>query len=67
MTATFPEVAPLTLPDTDLRIGGRTVAPASGETIDALNPATEETITRLAAGGAEDVDRAVAADRKSVV
>ena len=65
MTATFPEVAPLTLPDTGLRIGGRAVAPASGRSIDAVNPATEERIAELAAGGAEDVDRAVAAAREA--
>lgn len=65
MTATFPEVAPLTLPDTGLRIGGRVVAPAAGGTLDAVNPATEERITGLAAGTAVDVDRAVAAARES--
>ena len=65
MTAPFPDVAPLTIPDTGLRIGGACVPAASGETIDALNPATEERITTLAAGSAEDVDRAVATARQA--
>lgn len=65
MTEAFPEVAPLTLPDTRLRIGGKAVAPVAGGSIDAINPATEERITELAAGTAEDVDRAVAAAREA--
>src|SRR5688572_33509595 len=38
---------------------------ASGETFDTENPATGETITSVAAGGQEDIDRAVAAARRS--
>ena len=40
-------------------IGGS--GPASGETMEVLNPATEETIARVPRCGAEDVDAAVAA------
>lgn len=63
MTEAFPEIAPLTIPDVGMRIGGEAVPSASGETLAAFNPATEERITDLAAGSAEDVDRAVAAAR----
>ena len=37
----------------------------SGDTFSTLNPATGEEITRVAAGGAEDVDRAVASAREA--
>lgn len=44
-------------------IGGQWVQPASDETIDVVNPYTEEVIARIPAGTAADVDRAVAAAR----
>jgi gamma-glutamyl-gamma-aminobutyraldehyde dehydrogenase len=46
-------------------IDGRFVDAASGETFATENPATGEVIARVAAGGAEDVDRAVAAARRA--
>ncbi|HEY2684894.1 MAG TPA: aldehyde dehydrogenase family protein [Steroidobacteraceae bacterium] len=50
----------------ELFIGGKYVAPETGEyTID-LNPATEEPIAEVAQGGKGDVDRAVAAARAAL-
>ncbi len=46
-----------------LLIGGEWRDAASGETFETVNPATEAVITRVAAAGAEDVDRAVTAAR----
>ena len=46
-------------------IDGRYVDAASGETFDTENPATGEVITSVAAGGPEDIDRAVGAARRS--
>src|SRR5947209_4043374 len=48
-----------------LFIGGRWVDSASGKTFDTLDPATGEVLASVAEGGAEDVDRAVAAARRS--
>jgi len=48
-----------------LFIGGRWVEAASGKTFETLDPATGEVLARVAEAGAEDVDRAVAAARKS--
>jgi len=42
-------------------IDGRWVAPLTSETLDVINPATEEPIASIAMGGADDVDAAVAA------
>ena len=42
-------------------IDGRWVAPLTTDTIDVINPATEQPITSIAMGGADDVDAAVAA------
>lgn len=42
-------------------IGGEWIAGASGKTIDLLNPATGQTLAKIQAGNAEDVNRAVAA------
>ena len=42
-------------------IDGRWVAPLTSETLDVINPATEEPIATIAMGGADDVDAAVAA------
>ncbi|MES2484122.1 MAG: aldehyde dehydrogenase family protein [Pseudomonadota bacterium] len=48
-----------------LLIGGQWVDPASGQHIDAINPATGELLCRFGQGNAQDVDRAVAAARKA--
>src|SRR6266550_1350913 len=48
-----------------LFIGGRWVDAASGKTFETLDPATGEVLALVAEAGAEDVDRAVAAARKS--
>ena len=42
-------------------INGEWVEPSTSDTIDVINPATEEPIAKVAMGGKEDVDRAVAA------
>ena len=46
-----------------LLIGGEWVEALSGRTFDTVNPSTGKVIAQLAEGGAEDVDRAVAAAR----
>ncbi len=46
-----------------LFIGGQWVEPSSTETLDVVNPATEETVGRIPLGAPADVDRAVAAAR----
>jgi phenylacetaldehyde dehydrogenase len=46
-------------------IDGQWVAAASGKTFDAINPATGETLARVAEGDKEDVNRAVKAARKA--
>ncbi len=48
-----------------LYIDGEWVAAASEETLDVVNPATEEVIGRVPRAGASDVDRAVAAARRA--
>ncbi|HEY5645723.1 MAG TPA: aldehyde dehydrogenase family protein [Pseudomonadales bacterium] len=42
-------------------INGEWVAPSTSDTLDVINPATEEAIASIAMGGKADVDRAVAA------
>jgi phenylacetaldehyde dehydrogenase len=49
-----------------LLIGGRFVPAASGESFEVENPAKETTIARVAKGGAEDIQRAVAAARQAL-
>ncbi|MEV5647184.1 aldehyde dehydrogenase family protein [Nocardia sp. NPDC052254] len=44
-------------------IGGQWVAPATAQTFEVVNPATEQICGTVAAGSAQDVDRAVAAAR----
>ncbi|WP_445115340.1 aldehyde dehydrogenase family protein [Acinetobacter sp. WZC-1] len=51
--------------NTQLFINGEFVAAKNGGTIDVLNPATGELITRIAAAEAEDVDLAVSAAQKA--
>ena len=46
-------------------IDGRWVAPLTNETLDVINPATEQPIATIAMGGADDVDAAVAAARRA--
>jgi acyl-CoA reductase-like NAD-dependent aldehyde dehydrogenase len=46
-------------------VAGEEAHAASGETLSVLNPATGETIAEVAAGAAEDVDRAVRAAQKA--
>lgn len=46
-------------------IDGQWVDPVGKDTIDVINPATEESIATIALGGKEDVDRAVAAAKKA--
>ena len=48
-----------------LLIDGRHVRSASGRTFKSFNPATEQVIATVAEGGAEDVERAVAAARRA--
>jgi aldehyde dehydrogenase (NAD+) len=48
-----------------LFIGGKWVESASGKTFETINPSTGEVLARVAEGGAEDIDRAVAAARKA--
>jgi len=51
--------------DKKLLIGNEWVDAASGRTFDAIDPATEQVICRVAEAGAEDVDRAVKAARRA--
>jgi aldehyde dehydrogenase (NAD+) len=51
--------------DRQFYIGGTWVAPLTSETIDVINPATEEAITSIAMGSEQDVDAAVAAARSA--
>src|SRR3954471_5889631 len=44
-----------------LYIGGEWVDPTSSETIEVVNPSTEEVVGRIPAGTPQDVDKAVAA------
>ena len=44
-------------------INGKWVAPSTKTTLDVINPATEESIAKIAMGGKADVDSAVAAAR----
>jgi phenylacetaldehyde dehydrogenase len=48
-----------------LFIGGKWVESASGKTFNTIDPSTGEVLARVAEGGAEDIDRAVAAARKA--
>ncbi len=49
-----------------LFIDGQWRDAASGKTFDTPNPATGETLARIAEGGAEDIDRAVRAALQGV-
>lgn len=72
MTSIQNEEIPLTdtnrqhpLANHDFRIGGRTVAPSSGEYFDTEDPFTGEVWARVARGNATDVDLAVAAAQRA--
>ncbi|GIS19914.1 MAG: hypothetical protein CM15mP120_18300 [Pseudomonadota bacterium] len=49
---------------TKFYINGEWVAPSTSDTIDVINPATEQPIGQVAMGGAADVDKAVAAAKQ---
>lgn len=48
-------------------INGQWVAPSTSDTLDVINPATEESIGKIAMGGSADVDAAVAAAKNAFV
>ena len=48
-----------------LFIGGKEVAASDGQTFASVNPATEEALTQVARGTAEDMDKAVRAARNA--
>ena len=50
---------------TKFYINGEWVAPSSSETLEVMNPATEQSIGEIALGNQEDVDKAVAAAVKA--
>lgn len=52
-------------PRCDAFVDGRFVAAVDGDRFPTLNPATGETLAKVAAGSAEDVDRAVSAARRA--
>ncbi len=49
----------------ELLIGGKSVAAATGDTFETVSPTTNKPVGSIAQAGIEDVDRAVAATRKS--
>src|SRR5947209_5239068 len=52
-------------PRYELFIGGKFVKPRSGKYFDSINPATEETLAKIADANARDVDLAVKAARRA--
>jgi len=50
-------------PSHGLFIGGEFTDPVEGQTLETLNPATEEVLSKVAVAGMADVDRAVRAAR----
>ena len=46
-------------------INGKWVDPATPETLDVINPATEESVGRISIGSTQDVDDAVKSARKA--
>ncbi|MDX6626830.1 MAG: phenylacetaldehyde dehydrogenase [Solirubrobacterales bacterium] len=65
LTATAAEVKDFLGRAPTMYIGGEWVAAAAGATLDVFDPATGEVLARVPDGGAEDVDRAVAAARRA--
>ncbi len=53
------------MPTEQVFIGGQWQPPASGETYETINPATEEVSARVARGDERDIDRAVQAARRA--
>jgi acyl-CoA reductase-like NAD-dependent aldehyde dehydrogenase len=49
-----------------LLIGGEWIDASTGQTMEVVNPATEEAIAQVASAGKEDVDRAVTAARQAL-
>ncbi len=49
----------------ELFIGGKMVAPQSGEYFDSINPASEKALSKVALAGNEDIDLAVKAARRA--
>ena len=64
-TAPKPKHAPPKVAEQKMLVGGKWVASASGKTFDTLNPATGETICRVAEGDKADIDLAVKAARQA--
>jgi len=60
-TQVLPSVQAFLNRDQRLLIGGRWLPSASGETFETINPATGQTLCRVASGGPADVDAAVTA------
>jgi aldehyde dehydrogenase (NAD+) len=58
--------ASLTLPGTDLFIGGAFVPATGGAADDVVNPATEDLLVRVGRGAAADADKAIAAARTAM-
>lgn len=52
-------------PQHELFINGKFVKPTSGKYFESVNPATEQTLTTIAAANAEDVDAAVKSARRA--
>ncbi len=61
----MPQIAFLQQQPVKMLIGGQWVEAASGKTFETYNPSTGEVLARVAEGGAEDINRAVAAARKA--
>ena len=61
----MPEVSGFLTGNKKLLIGGEWVAAASGATFPTIDPATGQTLTEVAHGRGEDVNRAVRAARKA--
>ncbi len=64
-TAPKPKLGPPTVADQPMFIGGKWVESVSGKTFATVNPATGETICRVAEGDSADIDLAVKAARKA--
>jgi aldehyde dehydrogenase (NAD+) len=64
--ATLKRPAPPAVKETRLFINNQWVEPAEGKHFDAINPATGETIVKVAAATAPDVDKAVKAARRAL-
>jgi aldehyde dehydrogenase (NAD+) len=64
--APAPETAPVKIaPRYEIFIGGKFVAPKSGERFASINPATEKKLAEIASANRADVDAAVAAARRA--